>query len=96
MDALSPLGIGEVWPVVLVETRSVLQNLRLNVKDRLLLILVQVDGSPRDSEQLVAHSQETTERENGVCHLPAPLVEHDFLDLPKVVPIRISYLGVFQ
>jgi len=66
VNVVAPGGIGHVGPVVLVEPRRVLETVLRDVEHERVLVRIEAERIPRDREQLVAHSEEPAEREDGV------------------------------
>src|SRR5215217_120556 len=66
VSGLVELRIREVGPIVLVETGRFLEAGFVDVHDEALLVGVDRQRRPRYREQLVAHSEEATERQNGI------------------------------
>ena len=52
INAVSPDRISHVWPVVLVETRSILQQFLVNIQDGPFFRQIETEGIPRNGEIL--------------------------------------------
>src|SRR5579872_4337593 len=61
IDFLAPGAIGHVGPIALVESRSALQRLLVDIEDEDLAILVERQPRPGNREELVAHPEESSE-----------------------------------
>src|SRR5580704_5870115 len=61
IDPGSPGGISHVRPVVLIETRSILQSFLVKVQDGVLFRQIEVQRVPRDGKILVAHPKKPSE-----------------------------------
>jgi hypothetical protein len=67
-DLIGPVGIHHVRPMLFVESRSILEYRLVDIENQVLLILVNSQSAPGQGEQLVAHTEESAEGQDGICH----------------------------
>src|SRR5512133_2442977 len=90
VNAVSPSPVREIWPLgVLVKPGSGLQLLLVHIEDELVLRLGELECTPRHGEQLVSHTQEAAEGENGVSYATFLGVDHQFVDLAQIFILAI-------
>jgi hypothetical protein len=92
VDAVSPIPVREIRPLgVLVKPGSGLQLFLVHVEDELVLMLGELECTPRHGEQLVPHTQEATEGENRVGQATFLGVDNQFVDLAQIFILAIGY-----
>src|SRR5450830_874835 len=84
MDALRPRRVRHIGPLVLVESRGVLEALLLHIQYETLVHRVKRQCSPGYREKFLAHTEETAKGQDCIAHSATAHIEHDFLDVTKI------------
>src|SRR5215831_11233253 len=80
----------EVRPVILVESRRVLEALLVHVQDESLVLTRELHRLHRHCEQLVPHAEESAEREDRVADAAELRIDHQILDLAQVLAASVD------
>ena len=89
MHASGPGGVGHVGPMVVIESRCVLEFLLRDIEREAMIGGVELQCFPGNGEQLRSHAEKAAERQHGIGDLAAVHVEHDFLDVAEIFVGRV-------
>jgi hypothetical protein len=87
VDLGTPSWVSHIGPVFLVKSRRTLKRRPVEVENEAFLVFIDCQDVPGNGEQLVAHSQNPSERNYRVCHTARRDVDHDFINLTQIVAV---------
>src|SRR5690606_14621853 len=92
VDVATPLSIGERRPVVRIEAGAVLEDVRTQVENDLASVTVDSEQLPRNGEQLLSQTADSTAGENGISDPSFFQVDHEVFQASQPLPFPIHAL----
>src|SRR5665213_2723504 len=88
--------IGHIWPLILIKAFCFFQTIFIYVEDKAFIICIAFHGFGWDSKQLIAHTEQTTKRQNIIRHTIIFRVEHDIFYMAEAFTLGIFYVIATQ
>jgi hypothetical protein len=87
VDLGTPSRVSHIGPVILIKSRRILKRCPVDIENEAFLVFIDCQDFPGNGEELVAHSQNPSERKQRVCHAARRNVDHDFINLTPSPPV---------
>src|SRR4051812_14219160 len=91
INAVRVVEVAQIGPVILVESRHLLEVIFRDVDEEPLARLVDGDRGPWHREQLPAKPENPAERQHGVGDAARDHVDHQLLDAADIVTVEIDH-----
>src|ERR1017187_8668146 len=85
----TPGVVSHVRPVILVEAWSGFEQFLVDIQNEPMFNRVDLQGSPWNGKQLIAHAQEPAERKDRVSDAARLQVDHQMFDLSEIFLLQI-------
>ncbi|MDF3036739.1 MAG: hypothetical protein K0S28_2013 [Paucimonas sp.] len=81
---------------LLIETRSVVETILVDIQHEAFAVGIQGQGFPRDGEQLIPQAEYAAEGQHGIRNSAAAHIDHDVFDVSEVFTIQVDHLVALQ